>query len=190
MTHPLPWPYSDWDQRPALRAPWQRGCDLYEAYGRFLERMQSGTICEDDGGWADRYKTPANCYNFGTFQDSGSYDSHFGYTTEQECETHRLREFEKLKRAAGVDSRSQAAHHERKRRAELHAVWIADVFSLLRKRGPRTVSQIKNLLGPPPLYKDQRSLYGLFNLWRKQGKLVNRGLDNGKLLWGIPDDPT
>jgi hypothetical protein len=108
--NPLPYPYSDWDQRPEKRAPVLRGCELYEAYGRFLDRMRAGTICEDDGGWADSFRNRVRSDGFlgtGTLgDDSGAYDSHFGYTTEEECERHRIAEEGKLKRAIEVNRRA------------------------------------------------------------------------------------
>jgi len=122
--HPLPWPYSDWDQRPERHPRWQRGCELYEAYGRFLDRMASGTICEDDGGWAckgiqemgARDVPNAVQYRFKDkemVEDSGSYDASFGYTSDAEWEAHRLREKEKSLAAPKVDAAAKVLNDKK-----------------------------------------------------------------------------
>lgn len=103
------YPYSDWDQRPASHAPWQRGTELYEAYGRFLERMAKGTIQEDDGGWAcqggyEKQSVVEHRLKNGGVEDSGSYEANLGLLTEVEIEAHKLREMEKEKVAPSVDA--------------------------------------------------------------------------------------
>lgn len=113
---PPPWPYSDWDQRPPERAPWQMGSSLYEAYGSFLGRIRAGTVDEIDdgehweygGGLVDKEPT------------SGAYDAGLGYWTDTEAEAHRLREIAKEDRAAKVDA--AAARHIKRLKAAKAAV--------------------------------------------------------------------
>lgn len=177
---PLPYPYSDWDQRPVKHAPWQRGCDLYEAYGRFLERIENGTLCEDDGGWCDFHsgssfkgfgRETAFVSPLGNTQDSGSYDSHFGYTTEEECESHRLKELSKLKRATKVNAGAKSAVKKRHQKASAGKVWREDVVSLLRKRGPQTFKDIFNTLGPPPNIVSESGIHAALQAMAARGRL-------------------
>lgn len=98
------------------RAPWLRGSDLYEAYGRFLERMESGKIREDDGGWCLYGSIPGIGY---IRTDGAGYDREFGYSSEAEADAHNSRERAKERRIRTnkASGRSLKARAKNKRRA-------------------------------------------------------------------------
>lgn len=63
-------------QRPICYSPWQTGTELYEAYGRFLDRMRDGTMPEGDCGWCDGGILPCSA-------PSSSYDANLCYSEEE-----------------------------------------------------------------------------------------------------------
>lgn len=163
---PPPYPYSSWDQRPATHAPWQMGCDLYEAYGRFLDRLRADKFDDGDGGWCDRgalYKSAGGVSKGEVYSDAGRYDSDFGYTTEEQCEQHKKREMEKAKRAQFVDAAAKAANDKIKADSIAYEDYQSSLLQLLRTKGPRTVEQIIADLGHPPKFSLNGAIQKLKN---------------------------
>lgn len=76
-------------QQPVCFSPWQTGTELYEAYGRFLDRMRDGTMPEGDCGWCDGTKLAIS----GT---SSNYDANLQYT---EAEAEAYLEEQRIKHA-------------------------------------------------------------------------------------------
>lgn len=119
------------EQMPPSYAPWQRSTELCEAYDRFLERMEKGTLCEDDGGWADKVSRSA-LYSVDGLgrgditEDSGVYDSNLGFVTDDEIEEHYRKEKAKEQRRETVDLQAQKFIREDKKRKEAkHLAWLS-----------------------------------------------------------------
>ncbi len=116
------WPYSERDQMPPTRAPWQMGTELYEAAGRFLDRMEDGSVYDlGDGGWMDHAQKIG-------YDLSAGYDSRLGFATEAEAEAHRQREEAKRSRAPAVDAAAMRKIHE------LHTERAAAKVAIVKKK--------------------------------------------------------
>ena len=188
------YPYSDQHQCPPSRSPWQRGCDLYEAYGRFLDRMKTGEFHDDYAdGWTtvkyDTYRSHTDFYvnsETGYSQDSGSYDASFGYTEEEQCERHKQKELAKLSRAGYVNSKASMAVKKFNEQRKRYEAWKADCISLLRKCGKMTTKQIEAAIGNPPTSKTTMVIRLLVKKGEIQGVPIPKSR-NGQYLWSLKE---